>query len=101
MSPSPSPPSRAAAKQIVLATKELEWSRLKIQLKEAWSKRASRCTGTGSEAHGAGRTSQNNEVHIHQKALVVNSRLRAEARQGGQSNAHYESLAIPSLSISS
>ena len=34
MSPSPSPPPRSEAEQIVLLTKELEWSRLKIQALE-------------------------------------------------------------------
>ena len=34
MSPSPSPAPRSEAEQIVLLTKELEWSRLKIQALE-------------------------------------------------------------------
>jgi len=34
VSPSPSPPPRSEAEQIVLLTKELEWSRLKIQALE-------------------------------------------------------------------
>jgi hypothetical protein len=34
VSPSPSPPPRSEAEQIVLLTKELQWSRLKIQALE-------------------------------------------------------------------
>ena len=34
-------------------------------LKDAWSKRASRCTRTRSEAYGAGELAKDNEAHIH------------------------------------
>ena len=48
-------------------------------LKEAWSKRASRCTRTGFEAHGAGRAASDREVHIHQGHWVKSFRKRSQA----------------------
>ena len=42
-------------------------------LKEAWSKRTSRCTNTGSEACSVGRGANDREAHIPSRTLVVNS----------------------------
>jgi hypothetical protein len=49
-------------------------------LKEAWSKRASRCTRTGSEAYGAGRAGKRSRSPYPSKALVVNPAVACERR---------------------
>lgn len=49
-------------------------------LKEAWSKRTSRCTGTGLEAYGAGRVGKWQRSPYPSRALVVNSAVACGRR---------------------
>jgi hypothetical protein len=49
-------------------------------LKEAWSKRTSRCTRTGFEAYGAGRAGKGPRSPYPSRALVVNSAVACGRR---------------------